>query len=100
MLLQADERERLLLLLLQAGRVTQKGPGKMTWGHPFCRCPMLGLALVESLSIYLSLELNPAIHQHVSSRKVSLGLKALPKPLWRVASLIPELLESVAIGIN
>ena len=61
---------------------------------------MLGLALVESLSVHLPLELNPAIHQHVASRKALLGLKALPKLLGCVTSLIPELLEGAAIRIN
>src|SRR5512135_3510498 len=72
----------------------------MTWGHAFRCGSLLGRAQVESLFIHLSLQLDPAIDQHVSSRKALRGLKVLPKLLWRATSLVPELLESIAIGIN
>jgi hypothetical protein len=39
----------------------------MTRGHAFRRCPMVVLALVESLCIRLPLKLNPPLDQHVSS---------------------------------
>jgi hypothetical protein len=72
----------------------------MTRGYTFRRCPILGLALVERLSIHLPLQLNSAIDQHVSSRKALLRLKGLPKWLRRATSLVPELLEGIAIRIN
>ncbi len=72
----------------------------MTRGHPFGRCFRGELALVESLSSQFSLQLNPSIYQHVSSRKALLSLKTLPKLLGRMTALIPKLLESFSIGIN
>lgn len=59
----------------------------------------LPFSLGRSRLLDLSLQLDPAIHEHVSTRK-ALSHQVLPQLARRVTSLVPEALECSTIGIK